>query len=378
MKKFWGYVAALLMVVGSLALTSCHGQSDEGMNDVPDGVLRIFADKTTIAADGTDMVTFTVMLGSEDVSTQRTLQLVRNGKLGNYGVNTFSTGVAGIYTFTAEYYYDGTRYYTDNSVQIEARAITADGEQKGYVQQILGFQFTSIGCTACPFLASSLKQVQANYPNRVNVVSFHQDFNYADEMTHPMTEAYYKQICRTGVSGLPQFNANLIIDKEYITVSQYDQIVSILDRVEANYPATCGVAIESEYDSSSRKVTVKTKITSNTPSKYRYQIFLVEDNFFSYQYGIEGPEANDYRHNNVVRVVSTNDNCFGANFNDGMNMQVGVESVAINTLDIPRSFDVDNMRVVVAAFSSYDGGNSFVVNNSAQCPVGGSVDYLVK
>lgn len=376
MKKFWGYVAALLMVVGSMGLGSCHGQSDE--IEVPEGVLRIFADKTSIAADGTDLVTFKVMLGSEDVSTQRTLQLVRNGKLGNYGVNTFSTSVAGLYTFTAEYYYDGTRYYSDNSVQVEARAMTADGEKKGYVQQILGFQFTSIGCTSCPFLASSLKQVQANFPNRVNVVSFHQDFNYADEMTHPMTDTYYKQICRTGVSGLPQFNANLIIDKEYITVSQYDQIVSILDRVEENYPATCGVAIESEYDSASRKVIVKTKITSNTPSKYRYQIFLVEDNFQSYQYGVEGPDAADYKHNNVVRVVSSSDNCFGANFNDGMSMQVGVESVATNTLDIPRGYDVENMRVVVAAFSSYDGGGSFVVNNSAQCPVGGSVDYLVK
>ncbi len=376
MKKFWGYVAALLMVVGSMGLSSCHGQSDE--IEVPEGVLRIFADKTSIAADGTDLVTFKVMLGSEDVSTQRTLQLVRNGKLGNYGVNTFSTSVAGLYTFTAEYYYDGTRYYTDNSVQVEARAMTADGEKKGYVQQILGFQFTSIGCTSCPFLASSLKQVQEKFPNRLNVVSFHQDFNYADEMTHPMTETYYKQICRTGVSGLPQFNANLIIDKEYITVSQYDQIVSILDRVEENYPATCGVAIESEYDSASRKVTVKTKITSNTPSKYRYQIFLVEDNFQSYQYGVEGPDAADYKHNNVVRVVSSSDNCFGANFNDGMSMQVGVESVATNTLDIPRGYDVENMRVVVAAFSSYDGGGSFVVNNSAQCPVGGSVDYLVK
>lgn len=376
MKKFWGYVAALLMVVGSMGLSSCHGQSDE--IEVPEGVLRIFADKTSIAADGTDLVTFKVMLGSEDVSTQRTLQLVRNGKLGNYGVNTFSTSVAGLYTFTAEYYYDGTRYYTDNSVQVEARAMTADGEKKGYVQQILGFQFTSIGCTSCPFLASSLKQVQEKFPNRLNVVSFHQDFNYADEMTHPMTDTYYKQICRTGVSGLPQFNANLIIDKEYITVSQYDQIVSILDRVEENYPATCGVAIESEYDSASRKVTVKTKITSNTPSKYRYQIFLVEDNFQSYQYGVEGPDAADYKHNNVVRVVSSSDNCFGANFNDGMSMQVGVESVATNTLDIPRGYDVENMRVVVAAFSSYDGGGSFVVNNSAQCPVGGSVEYLVK
>ncbi len=375
MKKIWGYVAALLMVAGVATLSSCRGQSDE--MDVPDGVLRIFADKTTIAADGSDLVTFTIMLGKEDVSQQRTMQLVRNGKLCNYGVNSFSTNVAGEYTFTAEYYYEGTRYYSDNSVVVYAQSTSVDGEKEKYAQQILGFQFTSIGCTACPFLASSIKQVQADYPGRLAVVSFHQDFNYADEMTHPMTATYYNYICK-GLSGLPQFNANMIADKEYITVSDKDQMVAILDRVEKNYPATCGVAIESEWDSASRKVTVKSKITSNTPSKYRYQIFLVEDNFVSYQYGIEGSEAANYKHNNVVRVVSSNDRPYGAEFNDGMNMQVGVEAVATTTLEIPRVCTVENMRVVVAAFSSYDGGNSYVVNNCAHCPVGGSVDYVVK
>lgn len=378
MKKFWSLFATVLMVACSVALTSCHGQSDEDEEVVPEGVLRLFADKTTITANGEDLVTFRVMLGSQDVSDQRTMQLTRNGKLGNYGVNTFSTTIAGEYEFYAEYYYDGTRYYSDNRVTITALPTSSDGEEKGYVHQILGFQFTSIGCTACPFLASTLKQVQAEYPNRLNVVSFHQDFNYPDEMTHPMTEFYYNQIRRTGVSGLPQFNANLIIDKDYITVSAKDQVVEILDRVEENYPASCGVSIESEWDAASREVTVRSKITSNTPSKYRYQIFLVEDNFVSYQYGVEGTEAANYKHNNVVRVVSTNDSCYGAHFNEGMNMQVGVEAVATNTLEIPRGYNVDNMRIVVAAFSSFDGGGSFVVNNSAQCPVGGSVDYIVK
>jgi hypothetical protein len=43
---------------------------------VPEGVLRIFADKTEISADGNDEVTFTVMFGSEDVSNAKTLQLI--------------------------------------------------------------------------------------------------------------------------------------------------------------------------------------------------------------------------------------------------------------------------------------------------------------
>ena len=84
-----------MTLVALVGLVSCHGAEDDGINNVPEGVLRIFADKTTIVADGNDVVTFTVMLGSRDVSQERTLQLVRNGKLCNYGEYTFSTAVAG-------------------------------------------------------------------------------------------------------------------------------------------------------------------------------------------------------------------------------------------------------------------------------------------
>lgn len=371
MNKFFRLVALAMAFVGGVVLTSCHGQSDD-MTNVPEGTLRIFADKTTIAADGSDLVTFTVMFGSRDVSHERSLQLVRNGKLGNYGINTFSTAVPGEYTFTAEYYY-GERYYSDNSVLVVATSSVEEGEKKGFVQQILGFQFTSIGCTSCPHLAASIKQIQSDFPNRLVPVAFHQDFNYSDEMTHPMTASYYTLIKR---QGLPQFNANLIIDNDYITVSEYDYIAAILDRVEKNYPATCGVAIESYLPEGGNinSVDVKVKITSNTPSTYRYQIFLVEDGFVSFQYGSE--EAGNYVHNNVVRsVMSTN--VYGAEFNDDMNMMVGVEATAERTLEIPHGCNWQNMRIVVAALVSYDGGSSYVVNNCATCPVGGMVDYLV-
>lgn len=383
MKRFFGQIVAALMVVATLGFASCRGQEDinDGLNDgtndpmagvdeVPEGVLRLFADKTTIMADGNDTVTFVVMFGSEDVSEARTLQLVRNGKLCNYGEHAFSTTVAGTYTFTAEFYRSG-RYYSDNEVTIEVTPI-ASGDEKKYVQQTLGYQFTSVGCTSCPFLASSIKQIQSDFPNRLVPVAFHQDFQVEDEMSHPMTALYYKQIKR---DGLPQFNANLIIDNDYITVSEYDQIVAILDRVEKNYPATCGVAIESSLNESERKVTVRAKITSNTPSVYRYQIFLVEDGYKSMQMGSN--EAGNYVHNNIVRVVAS-DGVDGMVFNEGMAMHVGVEATAERTLDIPRGYELANMRVVVAALSSYNNGDSYVTNNCATCPLNGSVDYLIQ
>ena len=59
-----------------LAAVACGGP--DGMEDevVPEGVLKIFADKTTIAADGVDCVTFKVMFGAENVSNEKTMKLV--------------------------------------------------------------------------------------------------------------------------------------------------------------------------------------------------------------------------------------------------------------------------------------------------------------
>lgn len=371
MKKVITYIAAILTMCSMVVLSSCHGQSDE---QVPEGVLRIFADKTTISADGNDVVTFTVMFGSEDVSQARTLQLVRSAdgveKLMDYGVNSFSTVIPATYTFKAEFYRAG-RYYSDNEVEVVALPMSGGGEVAEWKQRILGFQFTSIGCTNCPMLSSNIKAIQQEYPGRLSVVAFHQDFNgYTDEMTHPMTATYFKLL---GTQGLPHFCSNLIVDRGYITVNEYDKIVAALDKTESEYPATCGVAVESEL--SGQQVNIKVKITSNTPTKYRYQIFLVEDGIESLQLGVSGDSSqNHYMHNNVVRSVVF-DSVYGSYFNEGVNMMVGVEATAEQNVTIPSGCVAENMRIIVAAMSTYDNGNSYVVNNCADCPVGGSVDY---
>ena len=114
MKNIFRNIAA---IVSAVALAACSGTVDQnddpqntgdGRDQVPEGVLRIFADKSSISADGNDEVTFTVMFGSQDVSTARTLQLVREydgeQKYMAYGANKFSTVTAGTYKFSAKYY----------------------------------------------------------------------------------------------------------------------------------------------------------------------------------------------------------------------------------------------------------------------------------
>ena len=103
MKLMFRYMAMLL--AGLAALVSCGDPADTDVEVVPDGVLKIFADKTSIAADGADCVTFRVMFGSEDVSTKNTMHIVKeyNGKTEDMaaGANVFSTIAAGTYRFRA-------------------------------------------------------------------------------------------------------------------------------------------------------------------------------------------------------------------------------------------------------------------------------------
>ena len=69
-----------------VAMMACSGNVDEKTPehdyDVPEGVLRIFADKEKIAADGADKVTFTVAFGSSDVSEMpgMTISVEKDGR----------------------------------------------------------------------------------------------------------------------------------------------------------------------------------------------------------------------------------------------------------------------------------------------------------
>lgn len=93
MKK--GIICILAAVMGILPfLTSCEEESK-----VEHPGLWLSADKTTISADGEDMVTFTVTLDDVDVTSQCSFCSQENC----YVSNTFSTTTAGEYVFHATY-----------------------------------------------------------------------------------------------------------------------------------------------------------------------------------------------------------------------------------------------------------------------------------
>lgn len=337
---------------------------------LPVGVVHIYADKTTLNADGTDYVEFKVLYGTEegnlDISTGPTTRLVYtyNGietKLG-YGVCRFSTTTPGTYTIKATAYRGGN-LESENQIAIVANDSNATGDR--FYHKQLGMQFTSIGCQNCPELSRVIKVVQAAEPERLVAVSFHEDFKVSDPMTLDISTKYHSHL---GEDGLPRFFMNMRPGD--IGAYQTNIEKAIVEHIE-NYPPTCGVAISTNFNVDTRSLEIKSSITSTTATAYRYDVMLVEDGIVGEQMGVSGT----YTHNNVVRQVLSG-SITGSRFNLGSALTPGEEHTEQRTVTIPDAWSVENLRVVVLALTTPDGGESYVVNNCNECKAGESVGYI--
>ena len=374
MKKLFTYLCYAAAVLGAISCdpASVGGLEDNGDvsggTDTPaEGVLTIKADKTEITADGSDCVTFTVMFGSEDVSTKKTMHIVKefDGKSENLanGANVFSTTAPGTYKFSA-YLYSGGEHVSEN--QIEVVAVAAESDVR-YAQKVIGEQFTSTGCQSCPGLSTALKEVLQNMPGVLVPLSFHMDFSgISDPMSIEATTAFYKY---HAFQGLPYFNLNF--RKSAAVNTDVSSIIAAVREEMSLNPTTCGVAIETSYDASTRGLDVTAKITSNSAVRHKYHIFLVEDGITGYDQ--MGANMN-YVHDNVVRKMAA-PQVTGFDINDRQPFVPGVEVTARKTFTLDAGWKVENMRVVVAALTSLDGGATWTSNNANQCSIGGSADY---
>ena len=343
----------------------------EHYNGIPEQELTIVADKSSIVANGSDAVTFTVKYGAEDVSRSKTMNIIYtyNGEQVtlNGGVNSFTTTVAGEYKFKARYYKGGDIYSQDEVVVVASSAVS-EGAQN-FRHKLLGLQFTSVGCQNCPTLSSVIKSIRTSQPDRLVPVSFHIDYTVMDPMKIAMGDTYYKAL--KGI-GLPMFNLDL--RGESLTASR-SVIEAEMENRMANYPPTCGVAITTSYDATTRSLTVIPRIKSNTASAYRYIVMLVEDGIEYEQYGVTG----NYTHNNVVRAVLS-DNVYGAKFNGGVTLAAGVDTALQTPLKttLGPAWKAENMRVVVCALSTTDNGSTYYCNNTNECVLGKSIDYQLE
>lgn len=371
-------VKFLLPVLMLLPFYACSGnlddEGDAAEYGVPEGVLRIFADKTEIAADGVEKVTFTVVYGSSDVSDMSGMVISheRGGVVTVLpeGKHEFTSTLPGEYVFSATYDYGGKKH-TDNSVKVTVRS-SGNQISSGYRQKMIAMQFTSVGCVNCPILAEALKNVQKNYPDMIIPVAFHLDYDVEDPMTLSMNSRFYSRLSDKDDHslGLPMFAFNFRKSSQPI-INEYAKIVSEMELQAELYPPVCGVAVETSYDEGSGKVQIDAKFRSDVAMDARYHIFLLEDGYEYYQAGFDGDE---YVHDNILRYISS-DNVLGSKIEQGKVLEPGREYVVSKSVKLDGSWNASKMRVVVAMLCSYDGGETYCSNNANECSIGESADY---
>lgn len=244
----------------------------------------------------------------------------------------------------------------------------------GYLQQMVAMQFTSVGCVNCPTLAYSIKNIQKDMPGTIIPVAFHLNYDISDPMTLPENALFYEKVdyIKDGTQGLPMFALNFRRSSTHI-VSEYAKIQSEIAYQAEKYPADCGVAIETEYNSSTRTVSVKARFKSDVSKPYRYHIFLLEDGIEYMQMGVE---SGSYVHDNVLRCIVGSD-ARGTRLMSGSALEAGNEYVVEKTLELDSDWNAKNMRVLVAMLKE-DSAAEWGSYNANVCALGASVDYLYK
>ncbi len=368
--KKYHFAALMLALVG---LASCHGYIDPTtQTGGTKETLDLSADKTSISADGNDIVSFTAMYGDENVTESRNLVLSYSLNGGekvamSAGSSIFATKNAGTYVFTASYAIDDEVVESSGSVTVVA---TGTQEEQSYGRKVLGMQFTSVGCQNCPILSSYMKEIIKDYAGQVVAASFHTDYGgYADPMSINTTSGIMNKY---GIDALPHFALDM--NPELQSSAYKDQIEKLIsDRLAE--PSECGVAISTEFDSADSKLAVNVHLTSLTSRAYRYAVFLIEDGIKYMQMGVEDKnESENYTHNNVVRAMMTM-NLNGDSVNGGKELTPGQEVTMTRAIEIRPDWNIDNMRVVAAVLSSDDEKN-FTCENVNECRAGGKAGYF--
>ena len=267
--------------LGTLLISCSKGSSNSGgSTTTPPPQLSI--NKTSIAADGWETVTFTAKDQSNNDVTSSCQFYVGNVQLGS---NTWWTSAPGTYTIKA----------VRSGAESQNVSLTvSDPGPSPFSQKILVEDFTGTWCGHCPRIGLPLEAYAGSHPNAI-VISNHGPSN--DPYTfssHALLVNFFQ------VTGYPSAYLNREI-KWTESTSQLDQA--------ANKRAPLGIALQTTVTGNTITGTAKVKYDVNTSVGLKLVLYLLEDgkvypqvnyNYFS----LPDPITN-YVHNNILRKTIT-------------------------------------------------------------------------
>ena len=362
MKKFL-YISALVFAV------SCSGTVDPDNQepvDIPDEFTAPFtlsADKTEVEASGKDVVTFSLtdaygreMLGDNNVlqsiniTSEEGLRVTRMQRTATFISN-------GSYHFTAKYKGKASA----NTVEIVAKNRAA---YEKYHKNVAIYKATATWCGPCAVMTKALEGLNADAKAHSVEVCWHGQDELA--VTPGGWDSDYGSfvVSYFGGSGFPTVVFDL---KEKTIENTSSALEKAMMDLRAQYPATCGLKLDTQYDSASNTINAVAELTSSTGGSYDMGMILLLNNQII-QNGTN--EGGKYSH--IVRAATGN---FFMYSSESLT-KIEKDGTMTFTQQIPAGdHKLEDLSVV--AFALVPDGDYARMDNIVEVKAGESVDYIL-
>ncbi len=364
-----------VLCVSSLwAFCSCGDAP--GTEDVPviSGDIVLTSDVSQIRSDGTDAVTFTVIVtdaeGKEHDVTEYAEIYVDSSKE-PMATNVFVTEQEGDYMFYAI-------YGLSVSDEIKVTAINdmpelpADPQEDNlsFRHRILLVQHTGATCSNCPRMMDSLRKLSDDpgYNGLYHHVASHsynggeQDAAYS-EAARDLSMVYNKS------GNYPMLTYNLTTTS---TGTDLSEIKSQIDNLKKD-KADAGIAASVKL--SDDDVLINVEIKAAVKNSYRVAVWLLEDDIYSFQYGSN--ESWHNTHDNALRYAAGRSSQLSFVGDMVGSMESGEKAGKMFVISLEDAWVPENCEVLVLVTAADTKGN-YDIANCALCPIGGSVTYDYK
>ena len=365
MEKTFKFLLAGLLRTG---FTACEG-SDDGEKPGPNGEIKapytISVDKNEIEADGKDAANFILTDANGNVLTeneQLNYIVFENTATGNQldkKTSAFTAVKNGTYTFKALY----KNKPSENTVTVTAKNRSA---YEKYFRKVAAYDITNVNCGYCPLMASALENTAAEWKQHMTVFAIHGPYDLQDpyiigSVANNLLSKYI------GSGSYPSAIFNL----DYTMTGAGDAkpafIAGVIEDQLRTNPATCGIRINSSY--ADKTITINAGLTSSTGGKYDigYAVLLNNGTYV-------GGTASDNKYDDIVVGLSGN---YMAMSENAFTVAANEEHTGATTFELKEDIAGNLSNYRVAVFALRNNGSKIIIDNVAECSLGGSVDYKV-
>lgn len=363
MEKTFKLLLAGLLLTG---FTACEG-SDDGEKPGGNGEVKapytISVDKSEIEADGKDATHFILTDANGNVLTdneQLNYIVFENTVTGNKleaKTTAFTAVKNGTYTFKALY----KNKPSENTVTVTAKNRSA---YEKYFRKVAAFDITNVNCVYCPLMASALENTVEEWKQHMTVFAIHGPYDQKDpyiigSVANNLLSKYI------GSGSYPSAIFNLDYPMKGAGDAKPEFIAGVIENQLRDNPATCGIRINSSY--AGKTITINAGLTSSAGGKYDIAYAVLLNN------GVYvGGTASDNKYNDIVVGLSSNYMAMSA---DAFTVAANEEHTGTTTFELKEDIADNLANYRVAVFALRNSGNKVIIDNVAECSLGGSVDY---